>query len=88
MKLEAQLQSGEVKIKVSPTGAVAFVGTSLMVDSKISDVCAFRKLQVSGSAALRAALVRAEAMAGVKANPRAQAMSGEHAHGEMWHGAH
>lgn len=84
---EAQLASGEIKLKVGPQGAVAFVGAnpSALRDNKISDVCAFRKLQVAGSPALRMALARAEALAGRKVDIRAMA-AGQHSHdqGSTW----
>jgi hypothetical protein len=82
-RLNAALAAGTVKVKVGSTGAVAFVG-SWQRDG-ISDVCAFRKLTVMGSSALRMALARGEAMAGRKVDPKAIA-AGEHSHdgGKSW----
>jgi hypothetical protein len=55
----------------------------------ISDACAYRKLLASGSPALRAALAKAEAMAGRKVDPQAIA-SGVHSHdgGRTWNPGH
>ena len=61
-KLEAQLAAGIVRLKVGPQGAVTFLDWKERDD--VTDVCAFRQLQASGSAALRMALARAEALAG------------------------
>ena len=87
MGLEAMMASGNVTLKIGPQGAVAFVGAdlSLLRDNKISDVCAFRKMQIAGSPALRMALARAEALAGRKINLQAMA-AGQHSHdqGGTW----
>ena len=86
-RLNAALATGEVKVKVGATGAVAFVGT--WQRDGISDTCAYRKLMVAGSPALRLAVAKAEAMAGRKVNPQAVA-SGQHSHdgGATWHKGH
>lgn len=89
-RLNAALGAGTVKVTVGKTGAIVFTGT--WQRDGVSDTCAYRKLLVSGSPALRMAVARAEAMAGRKIDPRAIA-AGEHAHtdasGSMtWHGGH
>lgn len=85
-RLNKALTVGEVKLKIGPTGGVAFVGN--WQRDGISDVCAYRKLLAMGSPGLRTALVRAEALAGRKVDPRAIA-AGEHTHdGHTWHKGH
>ena len=86
-RLNAALATGTVKVRVGATGAVAFVGT--WQRDGISDVCAYRKLMVAGSPALRLAVAKAEAMAGRKVDARAVA-SGQHSHdgGSTWHKGH
>lgn len=82
-QLEARLTSGQVRVTIGPTGAVAFQGWSDR--DGISDVCAYRSLSASGSSALRMAVARAEAMGGRKVDPRAVA-AGVHSHdgGSSW----
>ena len=86
-RLNKALTAGEVKVKVGNTGAVVFIGT--WQRDGISVTCAYRKLLVSGSSALRMAVARAEAMAGRKVDPKMVA-AGEHSHdnGKTWHGGH
>ena len=82
-RLERYLQTGAVKLKIGPSGAVTFVGWQDRDD--ISDTCAVRSLMAQGSAAFRQALVRAEAVQGRKMNPQAVA-AGVHSHdgGKTW----
>lgn len=84
-RLEAGLSSGQVKVKVGPSGGVAFAGWPQSTRNGVTDLCAFRRLQSMNSAPLRMALARAEALAGRKADPRAIA-SGLHSHdgGSTW----
>jgi hypothetical protein len=86
-RLNKALAIGEVKVKVGPTGAIAFTGWAER--SGVSDICAYRKLLATGSPALRAALARAEAMAGRKVDAR-QVAAGTHSHdgGSSWHKGH
>jgi hypothetical protein len=84
-RLNKALALGTVKVKVGPTGAIAFTGE--WGRSGISDACAYRKLLASGSPALRQALAKAEALAGRKIDPQAIA-SGVHLHGDTWHKGH
>jgi hypothetical protein len=86
-RLTKALEAGTVKVKVGPTGALAFVGT--WQRDGISDTCAYRKLLAASSPALRLALARGEAMAGRKVDPRMIA-AGEHSHdnGHTWHKGH
>lgn len=81
-RLERYLQTGSVRINIAPNGAVQFAGWKDRDD--LSDVCAFRTLTSEGSAALRVAVARAEAMQGRRVNPAAIA-AGFHTHdGKNW----
>lgn len=82
-RLEQQLASGAVTVKVGENGAVAFVGWKDR--DGVADVCAYRVLTVSRSFALRQAVARAEAFAGRKVNAAAVA-AGWHSHddGATW----
>lgn len=84
-KLERALALGDVTLKVGPTGSIAFVGWDKARRNGVTDLCAYRKLLASGSADLRKAQARAEALSGTKVNPRAIA-TGEHSHdeGKTW----
>src|SRR5579862_920158 len=86
-RLNKALTLGSVKVKVGPTGAIAIAGE--WDRSGVSDVCAYRKLLASGSPALRAAIARAEVVAGRKVDPR-QVAAGTHSHdhGQTWHKGH
>lgn len=81
--LESGLRTGAVKPVISREGAIAFSGN--WARDGVSDVCAYRRLLVKGSGALRVALARAEAIAGRKLNPQAIG-SGLHSHdgGATW----
>src|SRR5512147_942933 len=76
-RLERALGEGSARMVVGPTGAVTFVGWDNRDD--VSDLCAYRRLKSSGSAALRRAEARAEALAGRKVDQR-QVNSGVHSH--------
>lgn len=79
------LASGRLKAKVGPQGAVAFVGLTDAERDGITDSCAFRQLMVHGSALAKAAIARAEQMAGRSVDKQAVA-SGWHTHdGVNWH---
>lgn len=88
-RLEAALQSGEVKVTISPTGALAFAGWTASARNRVTDVCAYRTLTASGSWALRQAVAKAEGLSGRKVNVNAVA-SGVHSHdgGKTWHKGH
>lgn len=88
-RLEALLASGAVTATVGATGSVAFKGWAEQDKGGVSDLCAYRKLAASNSPALRRAVMRAEAMAGRKVDPRA-INAGTHSHdgGQSWHPGH
>lgn len=81
-RLESGLADGSVKAVLSPQGAIAFRGWA---SDGLSDVCAYRRLLLKGSSALRVAIQRAEAQAGRKLNPQVIG-SGLHSHdgGQSW----
>jgi hypothetical protein len=83
--LEAGLRAKSVTVRVGPQGALAFVGA--WNRNGVTDVCAYRRLAASGSAELRMAVARAEALAGRKVDAR-QVAAGTHLHGDDWHSGH
>lgn len=82
-RLERYLQTGSVRIQISPQGAVAFQGWRDR--DRVTDVCAYRTLMLKNSWPLKQAIARAEAMSGRKVNQRAVA-AGVHSHdgGQTW----
>lgn len=88
-KLQAGLAAGSVKVVVGAGGSVAFQGWAEGKSNRISDLCAFRKLQASGSPELRKALATAEARAG-RTVDRLAIGAGTHSHdgGHTWHPGH
>ena len=89
-KLGTLLQSGKVSVKVDrATGAVAFINWSKEDRADISDVCAVRRLLAKNDVAFKAALAKAEAVAGRKLAVAAVG-AGIHSHdgGKTWHGGH
>lgn len=81
-RLETKLQTGQVKVKIAPNGAVAFDGWKDRDD--VSDVCAYRTLSATNSWALKQAVQRAEAQQGRRVNANAVA-AGWHTHdGTNW----
>jgi len=86
-RLDAALAAGTVTVTVGATGAVAF---RAWTDREgVTDVCAYRALAAANSAALRRAVMRAEALAGRKLDARTVA-AGVHSHdgGQTWHPGH
>lgn len=88
-KLRAELLAKRVAVVISAQGAVAFKGWKDGERGGLSDVCAYRKLLAANSPELRAAVMRAEALAGRKVDAR-QVAAGTHSHdgGTTWHGGH
>jgi hypothetical protein len=89
MTLSAKLASGLVKPVIGPQGAVAFQGLSDAERDGVTDACAYRRIMVTGSALAKAAIQRAEQMAGRSVNRQALA-HGHHSHdgGKTWHHGH
>lgn len=71
------------------TGAIAFQGLDENLRGGVSDACIYRRLLVSGSSLTKAALQRAEMMAGRAVDKQALAQ-GVHSHdgGGSWHHGH
>lgn len=86
-RLESMIASGTVRVVVGAQGAIAFQNWTDREGQ--SDVCAYRALAARNSPALRAAVVRAEAMSGRKASAQAVG-AGIHSHdgGKTWHAGH
>lgn len=82
-RLEQYIQTGTVRIGISPQGAITFQGWQDR--DNISDVCAFRSLSATNSWVLRQAVLRAEGMSGRKVNSKA-VLAGHHSHdnGRTW----
>ena len=84
-KLSDALATGRVKARVGPQGAIAFEGWSEADRDGVSDACAYRRLLVSGSALAKAAIARAEQIAG-RTVDRQIVARGVHTHdGVTWH---
>jgi hypothetical protein len=88
-RLSADLVSGRVRAVVGPQGAIAFQGWTDR--ARVSDGCAFRLTMAMGSALAKAAIQKAELLAGRSVNRQAIA-AGHHAHehgGHLhWHKGH
>ncbi len=84
-RLEAALAGGAVALVIGRQGAIAFRGWKEEDRAGLSDLCAYRRLSSANSPALRRALARAEAQAGMKIDQRALA-AGVHSHdgGRTW----
>lgn len=85
-RLSQGLANGRVKAKVGPQGAIAFDGLSEVERDGVTDACAYRRLLVSGSALAKAAITRAEQLAG-RAVDKQIVGQGAHSHdgGKTWH---
>ena len=84
-RLEKALASKEAGVVIDKaTGAVAFTG-DWKDRAGVSDACAYRRLSVKSSFALRQAVATAETVAGRKVNAQAVA-AGVHSHdgGKTW----
>lgn len=86
-KLEQSLSEGKVMVKIGPQGALAFAGW--FDRDGVSDVCAYRRLTVAKSWALKQAVAKAEMMAGRKMDANAVG-TGVHSHdgGMTWNKGH
>lgn len=88
-RLRRELASGRVRVRIAPSGAVAFDGWKPDDRSGVTDVCAYRTLAAQNSPELRQAVARAEYQQGRKVDERAVA-AGTHSHdgGVTWHKGH
>lgn len=89
-RLSAKLTAGQAKAVVSPKGAVAFSGLTDDERDGVTDACAYRMLMVHGSALAKAAIVRAEQIAGRGVDRKLIVHGGEHSHdgGQTWDHGH
>jgi hypothetical protein len=87
--LSTALAAGKVKVLVGKEGGIAFVGLSDSERDGVTDACAYRRVMVEGSALAKAAITRAEQLAGRTIDKRAVAQ-GLHTHdgGHSWHRGH
>lgn len=86
-ELARDLAAGRVKARVGEEGGIVFDG---MKNRKgVTDACAYRRLMVSGGALAKAAIAKAETLAGRTVNRQAIA-NGLHSHdgGKTWHHGH
>lgn len=83
------LVAGKIKARVSAQGAVAFEGLSDTDRDGVTDACIYRRLMVDGSALARAAVARAEQLAGRSVDRKVLA-AGVHSHdgGKTWDHGH
>ncbi len=88
-KIGEALATGRARVKIGPQGAIAFEGLSETDKDGVSDACAYRQIMAMGSALAKAAIERAEMMAGRSVN-RAVIGQGTHSHdgGKTWHNGH
>jgi hypothetical protein len=56
--------AGLVPVKVGPHGAVVFDGWTETDRRRVTDACAYRRLQAIGNSLVKAKIAQAEAMAG------------------------
>lgn len=86
-RFSAGLAAGTIKARVGPQGAIAFDGISAADRDGVTDACAYRQIMVSGTALAKAAIARAEALAGRTVDRKVLA-AGVHAHDGVWHHGH
>lgn len=89
LAIERGIAKRLIRVRVGPQGAVAFDGVTEEERDGVTDACVYRMLMVSGSALARAAIARAEQMAGRSVDRRVLA-GGTHSHdgGRTWNGGH
>lgn len=85
-KIQAGIIQGRVKIRIGPQGAIAFDGIADDERDGVTDACAYRRIMVTGSPLARAAIARAEQLAGRSVDKRIIGQ-GAHSHdgGRTWH---
>ena len=88
-KIQARILDGRVKVRVGPQGAIAFDGVEDDVRDGVTDACAYRRIMSTGTAFARAAIAKAEQLAGRPVN-RQLVGQGVHSHdgGKTWHDGH
>lgn len=85
-RIASGISTGLFKVKVSPQGAIAFVGLTDEQRDGVTDACAYRRIMVSGSALAKQAILRAEMLAGRPVDKQVIGQ-GAHSHdgGRTWH---
>ena len=85
-RIDKLIAAKQIGVKVGPQGAVTFTGLPDTVRDGLTDVCIYRMLTRTGSAAARMAIARAEQLAG-RAVDRKVIAAGVHSHdgGQSWH---
>lgn len=89
-RLSALLASGQAKVLISKaTGSIAFRGWEDGETRRVTDACAYRMVMATGSVLAKAAIQRAEMLAG-RTVDRAALTAGHHSHdgGATWHKGH
>jgi hypothetical protein len=88
-KVEARLANGKVRARVGPTGGITFQGLSDEDRDNVTDACIYRRIMATGSYAAKAAVAKAEQLAG-RSVSREALTSGHHSHdgGHTWHHGH
>jgi hypothetical protein len=84
------IAAGRVKpIIAKRTGAIAFQGLDDNIRDGVTDACVYRRLMITGSSLTKAAIQRAEQIAGRTVDKQAIAQ-GVHSHdgGGTWHNGH
>jgi hypothetical protein len=87
--LDKALAAGRARIKIGPTGAVAFDGITAEERNAVTDACMYRRIMATGSPLAKAKIAAAEALSGRTINRQAIA-HGHHSHdgGKTWHKGH
>ena len=89
-RLATELAAGRARVVIDKvTGAVAFAGTAVLQDARVTDACALRLTLATGSALARAAIAKAEQLAGRTISRQAMT-AGIHSHdgGQTFHHGH
>lgn len=88
-RLAQGLATGRVRAKIGPQGGIAFTGLTDEERDGATDNCLYRRLLATGSATAKAAIARAEQLAGRTVDRKAVA-TGLHSHdsGRTWHHGH
>ena len=83
------LATGRIKPTIGAQGAIAFAGWSDAERDGVTDACAYRRVMATGSALAKAAIAKAEQLAGRSVDRQALA-HGHHSHdgGVTWHRGH
>lgn len=88
--INSLIAAGKVKPVIDKrTGAIAFQGVSEDLRDGVTDACVYRRLMITGSSLTKAAIQRAEQIAGRTVDKQALAQ-GVHSHdgGGTWHHGH